>query len=798
VAYYGSIGLAAAVAVRTEGRRQAVYLLATFLGTVIVRLIADGSVAVGVAFGISNVVEAAVFALLARRDTAATSMINTAAVVRLFGISVVTVVIGGIVVAPGMALLNIDQGAAEILLVRVIGHLTGILAIAPLVLLGSGVWQSMTRRAVGELAIAVAALIVCLELGFSDGKLALGYPYAPLAVALFAAVRLGTPAAITVPPFLVPLSLWQTLAGDGPFAKMAGDVSEQVLAVQIYALTATLSCLLVAALQNERGATLGRLRTANVELERRVAARTSALAKSAEGAHLAAEVSQALADARLDPTSTLHAIADRMVASWSDLCVISRMSNSTQAVVPVVVDSRDRGLRTAAEQVWLPLRINAASKGLTGLSLATRKSVRVAGAPAELAELAHPALASLFTDHDLHSVLVAPMHADGVVVGVLTLIRNENPEPFDEADEQLLQDVADRAGLALANARLHSALQDSVRRFRAAFDDGPVGMAIVSLDPRTAGTYLQVNAALCRLTGYSAEQLVGMGFSELTHPDDRDPEYEPSEQLVSGGRTTYLWDKRLLRADGETIWVQTTASVVSGAEGSYAFVHLLDITASKESAEELARKALYDPVTGLPNRHLFNDHLSLALARLRRRSEVVAVLFLDLDDFKAINDELGHEVGDGVLAAIGARLGGCMRAQDTPARLGGDEFVAVCPDIGTEAGARSLALRVASAVSAPLEVLGHTLEPRTSVGVALTASADADPHVLLREADLAMYMAKRRGGNQVEVYRATVPPGAPPGSGTAVKAQPSDADGRVGNATRDSDPHPPGAVPGGQ
>ena len=161
--------------------------------------------------------------------------------------------------------------------------------------------------------------------------------------------------------------------------------------------------------------------------------------------------------------------------------------------------------------------------------------------------------------------------------------------------------------------------------------------------------------------------------------------------------------------------------------------------------EDERRAALLDPLTGLPNRALILDHLRLALSRSQRRPSNVAVLFVDLDRFKAVNDTMGHEAGDAVLVATGDRLRAALRPPDTVGRLGGDEFVVVCEDIGGKAGALAVAERLATSLEASVHIAGRDLSIRASIGVAISANHHTEPADLLTEADGAMFWAKRRG-----------------------------------------------------
>jgi diguanylate cyclase (GGDEF)-like protein len=166
----------------------------------------------------------------------------------------------------------------------------------------------------------------------------------------------------------------------------------------------------------------------------------------------------------------------------------------------------------------------------------------------------------------------------------------------------------------------------------------------------------------------------------------------------------------------------------------------------------LAHRVLHDPLTDLPNRTLFLDRLALALARLRRHQTSIAVLFIDLDNFKVVNDSLGHNAGDKLLVELGSRLRGAIRPSDTIARFGGDEFVVLCEDIDDARDAVTVGQRIVEAASEPFTLEGREMFVSASVGVALALDPDATPETLLRDADAAMYRAKERGRGRVEVF----------------------------------------------
>jgi diguanylate cyclase (GGDEF)-like protein len=171
-----------------------------------------------------------------------------------------------------------------------------------------------------------------------------------------------------------------------------------------------------------------------------------------------------------------------------------------------------------------------------------------------------------------------------------------------------------------------------------------------------------------------------------------------------------------------------------------------------EGEEAVRHRSLHDPLTGLANRELCTSHLERAVAHARRTSGVVAVLMLDLDRFKAVNDTLGHGVGDALLEAIGPRLRAAVREDDVVSRFGGDEFVVVCPEVGGDGEAVALAERIRAAVGRPLLLAGHELGIRASIGIATGHGGDPEPETLLRNADLAMYRAKEAGGDRYELF----------------------------------------------
>lgn len=330
------------------------------------------------------------------------------------------------------------------------------------------------------------------------------------------------------------------------------------------------------------------------------------------------------------------------------------------------------------------------------------------------------------------AVSAVPLFKNHVVVGAVVV--------FDDISER---------------RNIEQALRASEKSFREIIEYAPIGMAIVSL----AGRFTTVNQTLCNIVGYTAEELKRLTFQEITHADDLSNDLAYVQQLLEGKIDTYQMEKRYIRKDKGIVWIQLSGSVFrdDNRQAQYFIAQIEDITERKLRNDAIQQEAYFDTLTALPNRKLLMDRLQHALAQSQRYQRSMALLFVDLDYFKTINDTLGHDVGDLVLKESAARLLACVRSMDTVARLGGDEFVILLSEISDVTDAERVAEKILSKFAAPMVINGQQVRTGTSIGVAVrSGDADADINIklLMKQADMAMYQAKASGRNQYSVYSA--------------------------------------------
>jgi diguanylate cyclase (GGDEF)-like protein/PAS domain S-box-containing protein len=335
---------------------------------------------------------------------------------------------------------------------------------------------------------------------------------------------------------------------------------------------------------------------------------------------------------------------------------------------------------------------------------------------------------------------------DGRVVWIWerdTIIRDENGKPI--ASQGVLVDVTELKQTQLALADSEDLLREERDRAQRYLDIAATIITVLGAD----GTVQLANRRACEVLGYDEAELRGKNWFDVIVPvSDREPTRGVFKQLMAGEiESTEEYENRVVSKTGEERLISWHNTVLRDEEGRT--VGMLssgeDITERRKAQERVVYLAYHDQLTGLPNRAMLGDHLTVAVARARRTGMSAALLCLDLDDFKLVNDSLGHAVGDELLLAVTKRLDGLKREGDVLARAGGDEFFLLLPDLPEdgESPALAAAQRVTAAFQEPFDVAGAELHVSTSVGVSLHPRDAADADELLRHADAAMYQAKR-------------------------------------------------------
>lgn len=356
--------------------------------------------------------------------------------------------------------------------------------------------------------------------------------------------------------------------------------------------------------------------------------------------------------------------------------------------------------------------------------------------------------------------LRAPVHFD-CELGRLAADFNRMLAEIERRDRQLESDVAERTqALQQSNSELlnevaeradtEARLRESEQRFKSAFESAAVGMVLLREDR----SIFHVNQAFADMLGYTREELLDHSVRDLSHPDDRDAGLFSYHELRSGNIDNYSVEKRYVHKDGGILRCLTHTSAVRAADGTfvYSIGQIQDITEAYQLAERLSFQATHDPLTGLINRREFESRIDYALSSAQSNRREHALCYLDLDQFKVINDTCGHSAGDELLRQIAALLGGCIRTSDTLARLGGDEFGLLmegCPLTKSQ--------RVAETLRGAIEDFQFVWDDKrfrvgVSIGVVPINGDSSSVTEVLQQADTACYAAKDMGRNRIHVF----------------------------------------------
>lgn len=348
--------------------------------------------------------------------------------------------------------------------------------------------------------------------------------------------------------------------------------------------------------------------------------------------------------------------------------------------------------------------------------------------------------------------LGVPLKTPNGPIGVLVVQDYEHSDTYTQRDVELLTSVADQIAIAIERKRNEEALRLSQERFelvtRATSD------AIWDWNLET--NELWWNEGFQKLFGYRAEEVGSdiASWEARLHPEDAERVIRDINNHITSGKTHWVDEYRFRRADGTYAFVIDRGYVVYDSDGKPKRMlgSMMDVTDRKNLEQQLTHQALHDPLTKLANRALFRNRVEHAIAKLPRINSSLAVLYLDLDNFKPINDSMGHAAGDKLLVAAAERIQDCLRNTDTAARLGGDEFAVLIESVHRNDEAVVIAERILDVFRQPFLIDDKEVYVRTSIGIATSSDETISGEILLRNADVAMYRAKTQGKGTYVVF----------------------------------------------
>ena len=344
--------------------------------------------------------------------------------------------------------------------------------------------------------------------------------------------------------------------------------------------------------------------------------------------------------------------------------------------------------------------------------------------------------------HGFNACASFPVQRSGRPFAVFT-VYHEQIDAFDAEAVRLLEEMSNDISFALDNL-------DREQHFRAFFERSMVGMATTSVDKH----WLDVNAALCRMLGYEHDELLQLTWADVTHPDDLGSSITYFDQVIRGEIDDCEQDLRYIRKDGKVVYTHNISRCLRREDGSvdYFVVLIQDISEKKQSEERLWRQANFDTLTGLPNRRMFADRLEQEIKKRHHTKLPLALLFIDLDRFKEVNDTLGHIKGDTLLVEAARRIQECVRESDTVARLGGDEFMIILAELPDVHQVETIAHGLLRRLTEAFHLGAETVYVSASIGITLYPADAGGVEQLLRNADQAMYAAKNLGRNRFSYF----------------------------------------------
>ena len=367
-----------------------------------------------------------------------------------------------------------------------------------------------------------------------------------------------------------------------------------------------------------------------------------------------------------------------------------------------------------------------------------------------------PRAGPLARELGMRAVVTVQLRHRDETAGQLIVISRE-PDFFSEGDLETLELLSVVLSSALSHAaEFESKRQqvDALAQFQTMYQEAAIGITLTSPEGRS----IAANAAFEEMLGFTETELATMTLRDYTHPDDIDGNEALFAEMMAGRRDSYRLEERFLRKDGQLVWGRVVSALHRDTDGApkYSISMVENITKRKLAEEQIAYLAYHDKLTGLANRPRFQEALELALARARRQSDAVAILFLDLDNFKLVNDSLGHRAGDEMLVELAGRLSALARETDLVARQSGDEFLMLLSDLDAGVGAmpgadpallaaEAVASRVHELFRTPFTPQGAEVYVTASVGISIFPRDADDAPSLLSNADVAMYRSKNAG-----------------------------------------------------
>ncbi|QGG95047.1 sensor domain-containing protein [Actinomarinicola tropica] len=360
----------------------------------------------------------------------------------------------------------------------------------------------------------------------------------------------------------------------------------------------------------------------------------------------------------------------------------------------------------------------------------------------------------ILADQGIRSIAGVGIFVAGELIGMMGLDAVTEERRFTDSDLWVLRSTADVCGAALRRCAAERELAASEERFRAMIHNATDGVRLVDRDLRT----VFASPAVTTITGYSIEEISDPGVrTAFVHPDDRAMlERSRADALARPGETVHC-TYRARHRDGHWIDIEEAmTNLLDDPAVRGVVANMRDVTAVRRHEAELMAQARRDPLTDLPNRRLFDELVDAALARIRRTGAQLALMYLDLDRFKLVNDSFGHHVGDALIVEAADRLRAAVRGGDVVARLSGDEFAVLCEPVDGETEALSIAGRILEAFREPFTIGHSTIYSTASVGIVLSDDGHDERAGLLRDADAAMYSAKSAGRNRSAVFSGTL------------------------------------------